>query len=34
MKAYVFDILPKEKKSVRISCNVNISKLSYKDPKK
>ena len=30
MKAHVFDILPEKLKTVRISCNKNISKMAYK----
>ena len=34
MKSYVFDILSEEYKLVRVLCDVNISKMEYKDIKK
>ena len=34
MKAHVSDVLPEEYKPMRVSCNVNIQKIEYKDLKK
>ena len=34
MKAHIFDVLQEEYKPVRISWNVNISKMAYKDHNK
>ena len=34
LKAHVSDVLPEEYKPVRVSCNVNISKVEFKDLKK
>ena len=34
LKAHVFDVLTEEYKPVRVSCNVNISNMSFKDLKK
>ena len=34
MKAHAFDLLTEYYKSVRVSCNINISKMAYKHPKK
>ena len=34
MKAHEFDVLPEKYKPVRVSCNVNISMMAYKDLKK
>ena len=34
MKAHVFGVLPDDYKQVRVSFNIKISKMSYKDPRK
>ena len=34
MKVHVFDVLPKEYNPVHLSYNINIDKITYKDPKK
>ena len=34
MKAHVFDVPPEEHKSMRVSYDVNILKMAYKDLKK
>ena len=34
LKSHVFDILPKDYKYVWVSCNINISKMEFKDLKK
>ena len=34
MKSHVFDLLNKEYKPVRVSCNVNKYTMAYKDPRK
>ena len=34
LKAHVFDVLPEYYKPVRVSCNINISKMASKDLKK
>ena len=34
LKAHVFDVVPEEYKQVRVSCNVNISNMEFKDLKK
>ena len=34
LKACVFDVLPEDYTLARVSCNVNISKMSFKDLKK
>ena len=31
MKAHVFDVLPEEYNPVRLSCNVNITNIEFKD---
>ena len=34
IKAHVFDVLPEKYKPMRVSCDVNISTMAYKDLKK
>ena len=34
MNEHLFDVLPEEYKPVRVSCNLNISNMDYKDIKK
>ena len=34
LKPYVFDVLPEDYKPMRVSCNVNISNMAFKDLKK
>ena len=34
LKTHVFDVIPEKYKPVRVSCNVNIEKMEFKDSRK